>query len=105
MSVFCSILTPTHFNSEVYLEFGHIIGNHAQEIWSRDVHFMLEDSTHNNDDTVPSCALTLHITTYLQSNIFTAEWEVEFMLVEVDTDRVQWRSSNTVRGGIDCILS
>ena len=63
--VFCSILTPTHY-SEVYLEYGHIIGNQAKR-YGAGMFVMLEDSTHNCDVSIIHTNIAYNI--LLQSNI------------------------------------
>ena len=63
--VFCSILTPTHY-SEVYLEFGHIIGNHAKK-YGAGMFILLEDSTHNCDISIMRTNIAYN--NLLQSNI------------------------------------
>ena len=63
--VFCSILTPTHY-SEVYLEYGHIIGNQAKT-FGGGMLVTLDDSTHNCDVSIKRTNIAYNI--LLQSNI------------------------------------
>ena len=65
VAVFCSILALTHY-SEVYLEYGHIIGNQAKR-YGAGMFVTLEDSNHNCDVSIIHTNIAYNI--LLQSNI------------------------------------
>ena len=65
VAVFCSILALTQY-SEVYLEYGHIIGNQAKR-YGAGMFVKLEDSNHNCDVSVIHTNIAYNI--LLQSNI------------------------------------